>query len=167
MFPFANYPTRVIFRFALRLTCTRAGIVSFAKLLRRSSRTRARSPGFSNSPRIPFDVKWQLLTSTRLWKQAFTAADSTLAVVSERGTMLLRTCTHTPARHTQREYEWPLIGWKNARTRVCRRRDCEVMVSTGFYGLRPAPVCTRCILCATRAPWCAFTSVRLLCAGRW
>lgn len=41
--------------------------------------------------------------------------------------------------------EWPLIGWKNARSRVCRRRVCEVMVSTSFYGLARArtyiPVC--------------------------
>lgn len=51
--------------------------------------------------------------------------------------MVLRTCTHTVTRtrHTQRVHEWPLIGWKNARSRVCRRRVCEVMVSTSFYGL--------------------------------
>ena len=42
--------------------------------------------------------------------------------------------THVHA-HTQRVHEWPLIGWKNARNRVCRRRVCQVMVSTSFYEL--------------------------------
>lgn len=74
-------------------------------------------------------------------------------------TLLLRTCTHTVTRtrHTQLVQEWPLIGWKNARSRVCRRRVCEVMVSTSFYGLARARTV---YLCAQhppqpRSPLCA------------
>lgn len=69
--------------------------------------------------------------------------------------LLLR--THTRARHhTQLVHEWPLIGWKNARSRVCRRRVCEVMVSTSFYGLARArtyiPVCATS---SSTSPLCA------------
>lgn len=69
--------------------------------------------------------------------------------------LLLR--THTRARHhTQLVHEWPLIGWKNARSHVCRRRVCEVMVSTSFYGLARArtyiPVCATS---SSTSPLCA------------
>lgn len=73
------------------------------------------------------------------------ALDSIVGGESRSCTLLLRACTHTWTRHTQLVQEWPLIGWKNARSRVCRRRVCEVMVSTSFYGLARArtyiPVC--------------------------
>lgn len=59
---------------------------------------------------------------------------------------------HADASHAAAVQEWPLIGWKNARSRVCRRRVCEVMVSASFYGLPRARTYTRTVRPPLRAP---------------
>lgn len=82
---------------------------------------------------------------------------------------------HADASHAAAVQEWPLIGWKNARSRVCRRRVCEVMVSASFYGLPRARTYTRTVRPPLRAPCktrahilaCYFASADLLDRSSW